>query len=123
MHWIIRHAAYLRIKFHVGAGGLPGCQRLHGKSSSERIAKCGEHVLFYIPKRNRARVELRWRHGFVLGRAWHSDSNCIAMASGQITMARTMRRAVLDKRWCGIRVGRASGTPIAQCIAYLDRIE
>ena len=69
MHWLIRHAAYLLTKFHVGGDHLVGYQRLHGKMSQERIAEFGEHVLYYIPKKRRGKFDPKWRHGVFLGRS------------------------------------------------------
>ena len=65
MHWLIRHAAYLLTKFHIGADHMTGYQRLHGKGSSERTAELGEHVLIYVPKKRRKKLDPIWRHGLL----------------------------------------------------------
>ena len=111
MHWLIRHASYLLSKFHFGGDHLTGYQRLHGRGSSERIAEFGEHVLYYVPKKRRTKLEPIWRHGIFLGRAWDSDSNFIGLSSGQVTTARAMVRTIEASRWQADRARRVCGTP------------
>ena len=40
---------------------------LHGKDPSERLVEFGERVLWYVPKRIRAKLDVRWRLGTYLG--------------------------------------------------------
>ena len=45
LHWLTHHAAYVITRFDPGPDGLTAYQRLHGKSSHDRIAEFGERVL------------------------------------------------------------------------------
>ena len=123
MHWLIRHASHLLAKFHIGADRMTGYQRLRGKTSTERIAEFGEHDLCFFPRKKRAKMDPKWRHGFFLARAWDTDADFIGLVNGQITTARAMARCIETQRWSAQRVLRITGTPIKHALAYDDTIE
>ena len=67
---------------------------MHGKEVSEYIAEFGERVLYYVPKKQRSKLDVRWRYGTFLGRATNSDQNYIGLNDGTVTCARAMVRLV-----------------------------
>ena len=60
----------------------------------ERTAEFGEKVLWYCPKKRKAKLEPRWRYGVFLGRAWNADSNFLGLMDGTVVRARAMVRVI-----------------------------
>ena len=82
MAWLIEHAAYLLSKYQLGTDGRTRWGNLHGKETQERICEFGGCILWYVPKKIRAKLDTRWRYGFFLGRSMASDQNYMGMADG-----------------------------------------
>ena len=94
MSWLIEHAAYLLNRFQLSTDGRTAYGRLHGKEASERICDFAECVLWYVPKKHRAKLGARLRYGVFLGRSIGSDQNFIGLAVGLIVTARATLRIV-----------------------------
>ena len=73
MNWMVEHSAHLLTKYLKGPDGRSGFGRLHGKEVTERICKFGERILYYVPRKLRAKMDPRWRYGVFVGRSMHSD--------------------------------------------------
>ena len=123
MAWLVEHAAYLLNRCQLGTDGRTPWGRLHGKEASEKICEFGERVLWYVPKKQRAKLDVRWRHGIFLGRSLNSDQNYIGLDDGSVTSARAMVRLVPRKRWSSDKVGNISGLPMDFKTKNLDLIE
>ena len=80
IHWLIHHAAYVLTRVVPGENGLTQYQRMHGRTSMDRIAEFGERVLFFVPAKRRRSLEPKWRNGIFIGRAWgeRSELRCSA---------------------------------------------
>ena len=94
MLWLVEHASFLPSKIKVNTDGRTGWGRLHGRETKERICKFGECIRWYVPKRVRAKLDARWRHGLFLGRSMSSTSNFIGLRDGSIVRARAIVRFV-----------------------------
>ena len=123
MAWLVKHAAYLLNRCQLGTDGRTPWGRLHGKEASERICEFGERILWYVPKKTQAKLDVRWRHGIFLGRSLNSDQNYIGLDDGSVTCARAMVRLVPRKRWSSDKVGNISGLPMDFKTKNLDLIE
>ena len=99
MAWLFEHAVFLLNKFQLGTDGRTGWGRLHGKETRDRICEFGECVLWYVPKKLRTKLDLRWRYGVFMGRSASTDQNFIGIHDGTIVGARAMVRLVSAKRW------------------------
>ena len=77
MAWLVEHAAYLLNRCQLGTDGRTPWGRLHGKEASEKMCEFGERILWYVPKKQRAKLDVRWRHGIFLGRSLNSNQNYI----------------------------------------------
>ena len=121
--WIVEHAAYLLNRCVLGTDGRTAWGRLHGKESTEKICQFGEKVLWYVPKKQRAKLDVRWRHGIFLGRSMSSDQNFIGLPDGSVTGARAMIRLVAKKRWDTEKIGNISAMPMEVKTRNLDIIE
>ena len=123
MSWMVEHVTYCLNRFMLGTDGHTAYGRLHGREGSERICEFGEHVLWYVPKKARGKLNARWRHGTFLGRSLSSDQNYIGLISGEVTVARAMVRMMPSMRWDLDRVSKISCTPMTFKINDLDHIE
>ena len=75
IRWLVGHAAWILNVFVLGPDGRTAYGRLHGVEARERVAEFGERVLFYTPKKSRAKLDAIWKHGVFLGRVLGSDQN------------------------------------------------
>ena len=87
MAWICEHAMYLLNKYQLGTDGHTAWGRLHGKETVERICEFGEQVLWFVPKKLRTKLDVRWRYGVFLGRSLSTDQNYIGLADGSVVGA------------------------------------
>ena len=85
-------------KHHVGPEGKTPYHSLHGKDPRERLAKFGERVLWFVPKRLRAKLDLRWRLGVYLGQANISNEVFIGLPDGNVAKFRSIVRVVPSGR-------------------------
>ena len=67
MRWLVAHQAYPFTKYHVGSDNATGHMRMHGRCPLEKLADTGERVLWYVPKKRRAKLEPGWRNGLCWG--------------------------------------------------------
>ena len=123
MLWLVEHASFLLSKFQLNTDGRTGWGRLHGRETRERICEFGECVLWYVPKRMRAKLDARWRHGVFLGRSMNSDSNFIGLRDGSVVCARAMVRLVPERRWNLELVSNVTGVPMDMKTKSMDLIE
>ena len=121
--WLAEHTAWVLNKFHLGDDGRTAYGRLHGREGRERVCEFGETVMWYVPKKLRAKLDQRWRYGIFLGRALGSDQNYIGVNSGDVVCARAIVRVVPNARWSYERISKIKIPPIPFRPNTLDRIE
>ena len=59
--WLFEHAAWTLSNCTANDNGRTQDGRLHGHEARERVSDFGERVLFYIPKKSRANLDVRWK--------------------------------------------------------------
>ena len=123
MSWLIEHAAYMLNRCNLGTDGRTAYGRLHGKESTAKLCEFAERVLWYVPKKHRAKLDARWRYGVFLGRASNCDQNYIGLANGSIATARAIARLVPSMRWDSGKVGAVTGVPMDHKTRDYDVIE
>ena len=69
VHWLVEHSARTYNKYAVTPEGVTPYAYLHGKNPNEKLVEMGEKVMWHVPKRLRAKLDLRWRLGTYLGRS------------------------------------------------------
>ena len=67
MAWLVEHAAYMLNRCKLDTDGRTAYGRLHGKESTARLCEFGERILWFVPKKHRAKLDARWRYGIFLG--------------------------------------------------------
>ena len=92
--WLVEHTAYVLNKVALGSDGKTAYGRLHGREGRDRICGSGEHIMWYVPKKMRAKLDQRWRYGVVLGRFMASDQHFVGLAGGEVVCARAIVRLV-----------------------------
>ena len=123
MAWLVEHAAYMLNRCNLGTDGRTAYGRLHGKESTARLCEFAERVLWFVPKKHRAKLDARWRYGTFLGRATNCDQNYIGLADGTIVTARAIVRLVPSLRWNLDKLGAITGVPMDFKTANYDIIE
>ena len=121
--WMVEYASMLLTKYLVGDDGMTGYQCLHGQPIRERLPEFGETMYFYVPKRQRGKLDARWRVGVFLGRSLNSDQNCVGLSSGEVTRARGLVRLIPSKGWSRERLQRITTTPFTEKQQALDKVE
>ena len=67
MAWMIEHVANLLNKYTVNDSGVTPFEDSHGRRAHDRAVEFGERVFYYVPKKLRSKLDLRWRLGVYLG--------------------------------------------------------
>ena len=123
MSWLVEHAAYMLNRCKLDTDGRTAYGRLHGKESSAKLCEFAERILWYVPKKHRAKLDARWRYGLFLGRASNCDQNFVGLANGSIVTARAIVRLVPSLRWSAEKLGVISGVPMDYKTKEFDVIE
>ena len=109
--WLVMHAASVMNRYVVGRDGRTAFQRLHGRRASSKAVEFWERVFYYIPRKLRAKMSLRWRLGMYLGVASHSGEHLIGTWNGDVVRTRSIVRVVESARWSTELGNRLKGTP------------
>ena len=123
IHWLVEHSAVLKTKYDVGPDGHTGYWHLHGRECTEKLVEFGEKVMYYIPRKLRAKLDPRWKYGVWLGRALSADESYIGTADGQVTRARGIMRLVESVRWDATRLNAVRAKPGAKAVDGIEQIE
>ena len=112
MNQMFEHAAstYNRHLCHAD-GGTP-LEPIHGQGLRGRAAEFGEQVFYFVPKRLRAKLNLRWRVGTFLGNAQSTNECNVASSNGHVNKARPVIRVTLGSRWSRPAIEQICGTPM-----------
>lgn len=121
--WLVEHTAWVLNKFHLDGDGRTAYGRLHGREGHERVCEFGERIMWFVPKKMRAKMDQRWRYGIFLGRSLSSDQNYVGLSSGDVICARAIVRVVPEMRWSHEAISKISTTPITFRAGALDKIE
>ena len=68
-------------------------------------------MLLHVPKRLRAKLDLRWRLGIDVGYAASSNEYNLARSNGNVVKSRSIVRAIPSGRWDQKSLLAVQGTP------------
>ena len=122
LKWMVENVATTLNKYAVHDDDTTSYENLHGRRATEKLAEFGERILFRIPPKRRAKLDLRWGSGVYLGTAMHSNECFVGLKSGDVTRARSIVRIRPDLRWDLKWVERLTGTPSRQVANNPDAI-
>ena len=111
MRWLVEHAASMLNRFTTNNDGVSPYAYIHGRNSSERHIEFGEKIFYYVPKRARSKLCMRWRLGIYLGMAQSSNEIFVATVDGDVTKARSAARVVESVRWDAKFIEKIRGVP------------
>ena len=99
IRWIVDHAASVNNRHVCNSDGVTPYQAIHGQRSTWKLCEFGEQVFYYVPKRLRSKMDLRFRIGTFLGNSQHSNEAFVAVATGTVIKSRSIVRVVAPSRW------------------------
>ena len=71
--WLVRHAAYLYVRYQVGPDGKTPFHRCMGVPYSSNMIPFAETVLGKLDKSHRSKLDVDWYDGIFVGRSTSSD--------------------------------------------------
>lgn len=81
-YWMVEHAASVYNRYVCAEEGTTPYQNLHGHRFKGRAVEFGEQVFYYVPKRLRSKMSLRWRLGTFIGNHQNSNDALVASSAG-----------------------------------------
>ena len=120
MRWLVEHSANVLNRYSLNTDGMTPYQAMHGKRSTLKVVEFGEQVLFYLPKKARAKLTRRWQVGTYLGLSNSSNEHFVATRHGNVLKSRSIVRVVEPSRWNAEAVLGVIGTPTVHNPANLD---
>ena len=120
MYWMTEHVAHVYNKVFVGSDGRTAYETLHGKAPGLKLVEFGEKVMWFVPKKLRQKMDLRWRLGIYLGQSQTSNENFIGLPNGNVVKARAINRVVKSGRWDSKMVLAVMGIPGKPSVAVQD---
>ena len=109
--WMVMHVADVITKFSVNKTGQTPYEELHGKRALERRCEFGERIYYSVPKKARAKRNLRWEIGIYLGHMHSSNELFVGTGNGNVIKARSAVRLVENARWSLESIQKIIGTP------------
>ena len=98
MRWMVEHAATMLNRFTTNPEGLSPYAAAHGRNASERHIEFCEKIFYFVPKKARTKLCLRWRLGTYLGMAPSSNECYVANVGGDVVRTRSVARVVAASR-------------------------
>ena len=111
MRWIVDHAASVYNRHVCNDDGTTPYEALHGQRSRGKLAEFGEKVFYYVPKRLRAKLDLRFRIGVCLGNSQNSNEAFIGIGNGNVIKSRSVVRVVASQRWSKEAISKIVSIP------------
>ena len=109
--WMANHGADVLNKLAVGPDGKTSYELIRGKRYNRPMVEFGERVLWHVPRRLRAKLDLRWRLGVYVGYAISSNEYDIALPNGNVFKSRSVAQVVPSGRWHKQSLLAAIGIP------------
>ena len=107
-------------RYTINPAGISPYAAFLGKRAIERHAEFGEKVFWFVPKRIRSKLSMRWRLGTFVGVSNNSNEIFVADSNGDIVKTRSIARVVASSRWDAEAVLKVSGTPVKFFSATVD---
>ena len=111
LRWMVEFVADVLTKYTINSTGQSPYEELHGRKVREKRVEFGERVLYYVPKKGRAKLDGRWKIGVYLGHASNSNEVFIGIRNGNVVRSRSITRVVDEAKWTKEMVLGVIGTP------------
>ena len=77
-----------------------------------KLAEFGERCFYWIPKKLRPKLDLRWRIGTFVGNSQSSNEAFVAVGNGDVIKTRSVVRVMAPMRWSTENIMNIKGTPL-----------
>ena len=111
MKWLVEHTASIFNRYVCNPEGQTPYEALHGQRFKGKLAEFGERVFYYVPRRLRAKLNLRWRLGTFIGNSQATNEAFVAAGNGDVVKTRSIVRVVEANRWNKDAILGVLGTP------------
>ena len=111
IRWIVEHAACTYNRHVCNSDGVTPYEAIHGQRSRGKLVEFGEQVFYYVPKRLRAKLNLRFRIGTFLGNSQSTNEAYVAIKNGSVIKSRSIVRVVKPSRWSREALTSVCGIP------------
>ena len=108
----MEHAASVYNRHLCNPDGKTPFEAIHGQRWRGRQVEFGEQVFYFVPKRLRAKPNLRWRVGSFMGNSQATNECYVAASNGDVVKTRAIVRVVEGSRWSKEAIGGIKGTPM-----------
>ena len=112
MMWMVEHAASLYNRHLCNPDGKTPFEAIHGQRWKGKMVEFGEQVFYFVPKRLRAKLNLRWRVGTFLGNSQTTNECFVASSNGDVVKTRAIVRVIEPSRWSKVALEKIRGTPM-----------
>ena len=110
-YWLVEHASSVYNRYVCTEEGSTPYQNLHGQTYKWKAIEFGEKVFYYVPKRLRSKMSLRWRLGVFMGNHQNSNEALVAAGNCDVIKVRSIVRVVEPSRWSKEGILGVKGTP------------
>ena len=90
---------------------VPHHTRPFTDSARGKLAEFGERVFYYVPKRLRAKLDVRFRIGVFLGDPQNPNEAFIGIENGNVIKSRCVVRVMASQRWSKDAISTIVGIP------------
>ena len=109
--WMVEHAASIHNRYVLNEDGSTPYEVLHGQRYRGKVAEFGEQCFYFVPKKLRSKLNLRFRVGTFLGNSQSSNEAFVADSKGEVIKTRAVVRVVEASRWSSTAVLGVIGIP------------
>lgn len=109
LKWMVKHAASALNRQLCNAHGQTPYEALHGQRFHGKAVECGEQIFYFVPKRLRSKLNLRWRFGTIMGNAQSTNECFVAAANEDIVKTRSVVKVIAPQRWSKTAIEKIRG--------------
>ena len=111
MRWMTEHVSSVTNRHVCNPEGQTPYESIHGQRFKGKAVEFGERVFYFVPRKLRAKLNLRWRIGTFIGNAQSTNEAYVAVSNGDVIKSRSLVRVVSASRWVKDAVLGVKGLP------------
>ena len=110
-HWLLEHVSSIHNRVVCNEDGRTPFETIHGQRWRGKMVEFGEMVHYFVPKKLRAKMSLRWRFGTFVGNSQSTNEVYVAARNGEIIKTRSIVRTIEASRWSKESIYNIVGLP------------
>ena len=111
LRWIVDHATSVFHRHVCNDDGATPYEAMHGQRSNGKLSEFGETIFYYVPKRLRSKLDLRFHIGVFIGNSQNSNEAFVGISCGNVIRSRSIVRVVAPSRWDKETLSKVVGVP------------